>query len=111
MPGHAPPRLHAVQVVPCRCVPGMQPRRARAPQVMVRKDAIDGSALFLYRKAGREQPVQPLFLAAPPAEASESVRARALHFPCSCRECMLLPPLRAPDDSCLPAPAAALSAE
>lgn len=110
MPGHAPPRLHAVQVVPCRCVPGMQPRRARAPQVMVRKDAIDGSALFLYRKTGREQPVRPLFLAAAPAEASESVRARGLPSPCSCRECMLLPPLRAPDDSCLPAPAAALSA-
>ena len=38
------------------------------------KDAIDGSALLLYRKAERERAVRPLFLSAPPSEANESVR-------------------------------------
>ena len=51
-------------------------------QVMVRKDAIDSSALFLYRKAEREHPTKPLFLSAPPAEASESVRRRPPVPPC-----------------------------
>ena len=40
----------------------------------MRKDAIDGSALFLYRKADRERAVRPLFLSAPPSEANETVR-------------------------------------
>ena len=40
-------------------------------QVMVRKDVIDGSALFLYRKPDLESPARPLFLPAPPAEACE----------------------------------------
>ena len=40
----------------------------------MRKDAIDGSALCLYRKADRERPVRPLFLSAPPSEANETVR-------------------------------------
>ena len=38
----------------------------------MRKDAIDASALFLYRKPSLERPVRPLFLPAPPAEACES---------------------------------------
>ena len=41
-------------------------------QVMVRKDSIDSSALFLYRKAASEPFVRPLFLPAPPADAGDA---------------------------------------
>ena len=51
-------------------------RRAIVVQVMVRKDADGGSALMLYRKKSEEalQAAEPIFIAAPPAEATTEVR-------------------------------------
>ena len=44
-------------------------------QVLVRKDADGGSALMLYRKKPEEalQAAEPMFIAAPPAEAATEV--------------------------------------
>ena len=43
------------------------------PQVMVRKDAINATALMLYRKRMAEPLGPPLLIAAPPADASDEV--------------------------------------
>ena len=40
---------------------------------MVRKDAIDATALMLYRKRAAEPLLPPLLIAAPPADASDEV--------------------------------------
>ena len=41
---------------------------------MVRKDAIDATALMLYRKRASEPLLPPLLIDAPPADASDEVQ-------------------------------------
>ncbi len=49
---------------------------------MVRKDAMNASALCLYRKPEAVQPERPLFIDAPLSDATDEVRPRWQGLPC-----------------------------